>query len=594
MFDDIEPVFRRAALLRWTHDATAWPNIAALLDGGTDFSDPTGAQQARRDIVTLVRDGIAALADCALTAAQDIMLDRYIAGQFVRGPDAARAEDAGRALDRAVLARQIGGGFFPGIEIGFTTTRPDLWSALGRLTRGEFTDHDGQRRRLMPGMLTQRMACPWQADFCECRERWWPAQRPDKVRFTEDGQAADLDWERGVVTSDGESHQEHVRHDRSFRPARRDRAAPSRWPGNFCGDRARRILMARPDAVVIGGGPAGAAAALALAARGARIVLFERNADARPKVGEIIDSSVQLPLRELALWEPFLARRHLRQSASLACWGGADPVFASQLCCGYGEGFLVHRCAFEAMLREALADAGVDIRLGCGRVRIQSVGHEASLSWPEGALVAPVVIDATGRAAGLGTGRRKRIDRLIGLLHYRDRAASLAGDPHLLIEATRDGWWYSAPLPGGRAVFAFMSDADLVPRAAAGRGQWLGRQLAAAPLTMERSRAARFAAAIVRPATSERRSDTGPGWYVAIGDAAASYDPVTGLGVAAAMAKGAALGRLLGSRQSPPVAIAKYREAEASTWAAYLASRRRLYRREGRWPADPFWARRRA
>src|SRR5262245_3335033 len=35
--------------------------------------------------------------------------------------------------------------------------------------------------QLTPGDVTKRSALPWQADFFECREHWWPAQRPDEV-----------------------------------------------------------------------------------------------------------------------------------------------------------------------------------------------------------------------------------------------------------------------------------------------------------------------------------------------------------------------------------------------------------------------------
>jgi hypothetical protein len=34
---------------------------------------------------------------------------------------------------------------------------------------------------LKAGDMTKRMAVPWQADFFECQEHWWPSQRPDVV-----------------------------------------------------------------------------------------------------------------------------------------------------------------------------------------------------------------------------------------------------------------------------------------------------------------------------------------------------------------------------------------------------------------------------
>jgi hypothetical protein len=83
-----------------------------------------------------------------------------------------------RALDRAALEPCAGGSFFPGIEITYIVIREDgatedgtLWSDLGRFDTS----------KLEPGDITKRMALPWQADFSECRYRWWPAQRPDDI-----------------------------------------------------------------------------------------------------------------------------------------------------------------------------------------------------------------------------------------------------------------------------------------------------------------------------------------------------------------------------------------------------------------------------
>jgi hypothetical protein len=41
------------------------------------------------------------------------------------------------------------------------------------------------------------MAVPWQADFIECAQQWWPGQRPDSVR--RNGAFADWlppEWDR--------------------------------------------------------------------------------------------------------------------------------------------------------------------------------------------------------------------------------------------------------------------------------------------------------------------------------------------------------------------------------------------------------------
>lgn len=73
-------------------------------------------------------------------------------------------------LVRAALEPCVGGAFFPGIEMTYIARDPALYSEPFRLRAG-----------LAPGDITRYMALPWQADFYECREHWWPAQRPDEV-----------------------------------------------------------------------------------------------------------------------------------------------------------------------------------------------------------------------------------------------------------------------------------------------------------------------------------------------------------------------------------------------------------------------------
>lgn len=78
-------------------------------------------------------------------------------------------------LDRAALEACAGGAFYPGIEAGWLFRNAQAYDAPFRLAQS----------RLRPGDVTRRMACPWQADFFECRWHWWPAQRPDEVLTVE-------------------------------------------------------------------------------------------------------------------------------------------------------------------------------------------------------------------------------------------------------------------------------------------------------------------------------------------------------------------------------------------------------------------------
>ena len=112
-----------------------------------------------------------------VTARQHDMLRRWSEGTFVTGTpvtfrplDAIPLADRPAALDRAALQSSVGGPFYPGIEMTYIATDPASWSAPLRLST-----------TLGAGDVTRWMAVPWQADFFECREHWWPAARPDDV-----------------------------------------------------------------------------------------------------------------------------------------------------------------------------------------------------------------------------------------------------------------------------------------------------------------------------------------------------------------------------------------------------------------------------
>jgi hypothetical protein len=95
------------------------------------------------------------------------------------------------ALCEAALEACVGGSFYPGIEATYDIARPATYHPEPQLRR-EF--------RIDPahpaGFLTEKMALPWQADFADCSNHWWPSQRPDDV-ITSTG---DRDrWDRGIA-----------------------------------------------------------------------------------------------------------------------------------------------------------------------------------------------------------------------------------------------------------------------------------------------------------------------------------------------------------------------------------------------------------
>ena len=84
----------------------------------------------------------------------------------------------------------------------------------------------------------------------------------------------------------------------------------------------------------------------------------------------------------------------------------------------------------------------------------------------------------------------------------------------------------------------------------------------------------------------------GDGW-LAVGDAAQSFDPLSGEGLFHALFSGERAAQALFENFSGRVdALADYAGLSASLWERFLRQRAAAYSAETRWPDTPFWQRR--
>jgi flavin-dependent dehydrogenase len=86
----------------------------------------------------------------------------------------------------------------------------------------------------------------------------------------------------------------------------------------------------------------------------------------------------------------------------------------------------------------------------------------------------------------------------------------------------------------------------------------------------------------------------GQGW-LAVGDAASAYDPISSQGIYKALADGARAGEAIAaSLGGSNIGLDEYRLSIASRFQQYLANRNFFYGLEQRWPKSDFWTRRQA
>lgn len=357
------------------------------------------------------------------------------------------------------------------------------------------------------------------------------------------------------------------------------------------------------DVVVAGGGPAGSAAALTLRRHDARlaVAVVEATEYGSVRAGEGLPPHARDVLVQLGVWDSFARGPHREVHGTAAAWGRAAPVDRDYVFGSRGPGWSLDRPAFDAALAEAAERAGATVLRGRrvedvsapepgagGRWRVDVAGGPA--------LSARLFIDATGSAARFARARGARSldsDRLVAFVAVFDGVRP--ADPRVLVEAFRDGWWYTAGLPDHARVVACMTDADLARSLRLGdRGRWLES------LRQTSFVAGAVAAGVprgplaVRPMHTRRLDRAaGPGW-IAVGDAASSFDPLSSQGILKALRSGtfgafAAADLLAGNR---PRALERYDAFVAAEFAAYERARARYYSGETRWPQSEFWRRR--
>ncbi len=339
------------------------------------------------------------------------------------------------------------------------------------------------------------------------------------------------------------------------------------------------------DVAVCGAGPAGAALACELARKGMRVALFEATHYDRPRFGETLAPQANPLLRQLGVWDAFLAQRHLPSPGTISRWGSDTPVESDFITTGYGEGWHVDRNRFDAMLAERAADSGAELHRS---VRIERCRRDSDGSWllenSNGVRGrARLLVDASGRngirlEAGDG---RDVYDRLIAIFR-RYSYSRRVPDLRTVVESAPNGWWYYAPLPGGDGLAAFLCDPEHYREGLSLDDELPGdgivaRRLAGGALTSQD---------VVAVSSSRRRRLIGSGWS-AVGDAAISFDPLSGYGLTNALSSAIALADAVAGDS-----MAAYSAALERRFSAYLEQRAEFYALEPRWRERPFWARR--
>lgn len=356
------------------------------------------------------------------------------------------------------------------------------------------------------------------------------------------------------------------------------------------------------DVVILGAGPAGTTTALALRRFQPHlsVVMVEACDFQTTRPGEILSKEAVPILQQLDVLDFFLDQNYPQLQAGSR--HGDTSALASDFYSRTlrGGGWHLERARFDSMLAGYAAASGVSF--------IRGTMNEAQFlsdnTWqlvvqsPQNShiLNATFVVDATGRSARFASEvgvPQIAHDTLVGVVRVVNLESEQVGDGPLL-EPFEHGWWFSAPTADKRLAVVAMTDADIAKRLQLTHvAQW-SEHLLASPLTRERVANLKIKGDLnVRAAhTRSLHNCCGKNW-LAVGDAAASVDPISSHGILRALRFGVHAGEAIGKHfDNQSNSLDNYAALVQTEFDNNLNLRTAIYRNESRWETAPFWQRR--
>lgn len=347
------------------------------------------------------------------------------------------------------------------------------------------------------------------------------------------------------------------------------------------------------DVIIAGAGPAGSVVAHVLARKGRRVLIVDPLPPRALKIGEALPGAVLRLLRALNLPFPEQNGPHVAIGGNLSCWNSEELVATDFFHDPDGQGWRLDRLQFDSALREAATDSGAIFKQGrlCDFVREEKRwritldnGETFTGLW---------LVDATGRSTSVA--------RKLGAQWLRDApliAIYAVGRPpkniqlnRTVVEAAQNGWWYAGMLPSGLCMVGFHG----LPKDA-------GQLITLPKAWMKALMATSYISQIFRDFSFEfplRALDASGGrlnhfvgnQWLACGDAAMCFDPVSSRGIMSALHNGMlAANAIHGAMGDDITALHAYKHRLEQMHKIYLLQCRAIYQSVTRWHT-PFWLR---
>jgi flavin-dependent dehydrogenase len=301
------------------------------------------------------------------------------------------------------------------------------------------------------------------------------------------------------------------------------------------------------DVLVIGGGPAGSAAAIFARQQGLDVCVVEKETFPRFHIGESLLPHGNRIFEELGVWplleaggfvHKFGAYFFLANGAA-----GKEIIFSEGIIPGLGRTFQVERAKFDTILLDHARSLGAEVRMPATVSALVSgdEGHTATVKTPGGeqTIAARWVVDASGRDNFFPCEAKRATDpspfpKRVAIYSHFDGVARSPGRAagHTTAVRLGDGWFWIIPLAGGRTSVGLVTTVDSMRRAGLPPADLFMRAVAHSPKLRELMAGA--VAVMDFRVTSDYsyfHRTLATGRMIMAGDAGGFFDPIFSSGV---------------------------------------------------------------
>ncbi|KAG8752120.1 hypothetical protein FRC14_007332 [Serendipita sp. 396] len=338
------------------------------------------------------------------------------------------------------------------------------------------------------------------------------------------------------------------------------------------------------DVIIVGGGPAGCATALALHRLGENVsfILIDDADSAVFKIGESLPPEAKRLLQYLSSKLPARLEQdtsngiHTNIVGNASAWESADVHETFAIMNPFGAGWHLDRASFDETLRETVRGLCLDRCGPSGQgppIKVEKARFLGIEKDPRSWIVSTEeqgtnekrqyrskwIVDATGRKASVARKLGAKTIKKDALLAFYAVFKSPAEDwdHRTLIEATETGWWYTSQLANHTRIVVYHTD-DTDPSSKHARKREGFLNLLYTDTThisktiedndyqiLAESNYPRCTAACssyLEPMTNEAEC------WTAVGDAAMAFDPLSSQGMITALRSGCLVGEILCQR----------------------------------------------